>query len=159
MTGEDWMAILKLATLWDMPDTHAQAVASLDEEIQKRAAGEKIALAMRYGVKKWFKDGFKAFVTGRENISIEERERIGWETYARLLEAKDKAWHQCFPAHYQRIMDSGHACYIVYFGGRSHWRRPCEACRQLLDPTETPVLAGLTEDDCEKLWVEVFGSV
>ncbi|KZV68322.1 hypothetical protein PENSPDRAFT_548142, partial [Peniophora sp. CONT] len=89
LTVDDWMAVLKLAKLWDMPETHDKAVKSLDEEIQKRTAAGKIVLAKRFDVETWFKAGFAAFVSGKEQISTSERDELGWETYARLLEAKD----------------------------------------------------------------------
>ncbi|VDC07429.1 unnamed protein product [Peniophora sp. CBMAI 1063] len=92
LTADDWMAVLKLAKLWDMPTTHEKAAKELDSEIDRRTAGEQMILARRYSVEQWFKQGFKMFVTGKEKISDDERKTIGWETYARLLEAKDKAW-------------------------------------------------------------------
>ena len=95
LTADEWLAVLKLSNRWDMPDTHAQAIKGL-EETDQMTAGRKLILAQRFAVLKWFDEGFAAFVTRREQISVAERDELGWETYARLLEAKDKA-HPALP--------------------------------------------------------------
>ena len=152
------MAILKLAKLWDMPETHTKAVAGLDEEMQRRTPGEKIALAKRYDVERWFQEGFKALVKDYTTaMSTQERDLIGWETYARVLEAKQKAWKQCFANHYERRSNYGFAaCPNTRWPNKC---QPCSDCLQFLCPTGiTSVLGELAIADCEQLAKEAFGS-
>lgn len=87
---DEWMGVLTLAKKWKLEDMKAKAVAGSDEEIQKKTVIDKILLAKKYGVAKWLKEGYCALASRKEPITALERGKIGWETYGRLMDVRER---------------------------------------------------------------------
>jgi hypothetical protein len=92
LTLEESMSTLKLAMKWNLTGVRAKTVAQCDKEIQEKSPVEKILLAKKYGVAKWLKEGCRTLSIRNAAITDEERDQLGWETYARILVVREKSF-------------------------------------------------------------------
>ncbi|KZV72008.1 hypothetical protein PENSPDRAFT_650097 [Peniophora sp. CONT] len=90
LTVEEWMGVLTLSKKWDIGSMKDKAVAGSDEMIQKKTVVDKILLAKKFGVAKWLREGYCALVSRETLITDQERQQLGWETYGRLMNAREK---------------------------------------------------------------------
>ncbi|KAJ2932364.1 hypothetical protein H1R20_g4682, partial [Candolleomyces eurysporus] len=78
LSKEEWIAILKLATMWDI--------------LNKL---EKFKLGRMYKVESWFTDGCGLLIDDFQDTSLEDiAAALGWETAAKIASA---AWKQSLP--------------------------------------------------------------
>jgi len=87
LTVDEWMSVLKLAKRWDLASMRNKAISESDSQIQQKTYVEKIMVARKYGVAKWLREGYFSLVKG-EIASDTEIEKLGWETYGRLLKIR-----------------------------------------------------------------------
>ncbi|VDB95538.1 unnamed protein product [Peniophora sp. CBMAI 1063] len=90
LTLDEWMGVLTLAKKWNLTDMKAKAVSGSNAEVQRKSTVDKILLAKRYDVAKWLKEGYISLVWRKEPITSDERKKLGWETYARLMDVREK---------------------------------------------------------------------
>jgi hypothetical protein len=86
---EVWISVLKLSTLWYFSDIRALAIKKLDSHFLSptRDNVEIILLARTYDVSSWLRSAYTDFVD--KGLSLEDAERIGWETAARVYKARE----------------------------------------------------------------------
>ncbi|KAJ7212851.1 hypothetical protein C8J57DRAFT_1097070, partial [Mycena rebaudengoi] len=86
---EVWISVLKLSTLWYFSDIRALAIKELDSHFLSptRDNVEIILLARTYDVSSWLRSAYTDFVD--EGLPLEDAERIGWETAARIYKARE----------------------------------------------------------------------
>jgi len=89
-TLEEWFSILKLAKKWDLISMRDKAISQLEAPIQEKAPIEKILLAKRYGVARWLREGYISLTSQEEAITEDEMESLGWETFGRLMQIREK---------------------------------------------------------------------
>jgi len=96
LTIEEWMSVLKLAKKWDLVSIRDKAVSQSDAQIQQKTPAEKILLAKRYTVAKWLREGYTTLVSRKEVITDDETEKLGWETFGKLMKIRESRWAQAF---------------------------------------------------------------
>ncbi|KAJ3519323.1 hypothetical protein NMY22_g13257 [Coprinellus aureogranulatus] len=90
LTKEQWIAVLKLGRLWDMPKPAALAIEKLDAP--KLSPTEQVLLGKAYGVPTWLKTGYTALVRRLSgDMTLEELAPLGFETVSRILWAANRA--------------------------------------------------------------------
>ncbi|KAJ3519321.1 hypothetical protein NMY22_g13259 [Coprinellus aureogranulatus] len=86
---EEWIGVLKLGRLWDMPKATSLAIENLSTF--KMGAIEKIQLGKAYAVSTWMKDGYTKLIGDPNDDTVfEEFRLLGLETTNRILLARDK---------------------------------------------------------------------
>lgn len=90
LTIGEWMGVLTLANKWNLSNMKEKAISGSDAEVQRKSAVDKVLLAKRYGVAKWLKEGYLTLVSRKDPITPDERKKLGWETYARLMDVREK---------------------------------------------------------------------
>ncbi|VDB95547.1 unnamed protein product [Peniophora sp. CBMAI 1063] len=90
LTLDEWMGVLKLAKKWNLESMKDKAVDGADEEIQSMPVIDKILFAQKYGVDKWLKEGYCSLARREDPITPEERVKLGWETYGRLMNVREQ---------------------------------------------------------------------
>ncbi|KZV72000.1 hypothetical protein PENSPDRAFT_684027 [Peniophora sp. CONT] len=93
LSVDDWMSVLKLAKIWSISPLREQAVTVLGTMIKGKSSIEKVLLARRYDVAQWLTDGLTLLAAQREPISATIRDSLGWETYGRVMEIRER-WRQ-----------------------------------------------------------------
>ncbi|KAJ3513182.1 hypothetical protein NMY22_g15117 [Coprinellus aureogranulatus] len=89
LSKEQWIGVLKLGRLWDMPKAAALAIEKLDGF--NLSAIEKVRLGKTHGVPSWLKDGYAKMIGGPlDNTTFEDLEMLGFETTSRILWARDQ---------------------------------------------------------------------
>ncbi|KAF6747564.1 hypothetical protein DFP72DRAFT_919647 [Ephemerocybe angulata] len=88
LTKEEWIGVLKVARLWDMPAVAKVAIEKLS--IMDLKPVEKIKLGKEHGVPKWLKEGYIALVDDLSIVSQKEMETLSWQTAFRVLWARDQ---------------------------------------------------------------------
>ncbi|KAJ7117490.1 hypothetical protein C8R44DRAFT_738389 [Mycena epipterygia] len=89
MPKEDWISVLKLSTLWYFLDARELAIQQLNG--QNMGSVERILLARKYAVSAWLRTGYTDLARREESISLEDAEKIGWETAVRLYQVRETA--------------------------------------------------------------------
>ncbi|KAK7024962.1 hypothetical protein R3P38DRAFT_2951960 [Favolaschia claudopus] len=93
MSKEEWIAVLKLSTLWRFLDARKLAIHQLDTRADLGSV-ERIMLARQYDVASWLRKGYIALAQRSQMISREEATEIGWETAFSLCQLREIAAHQ-----------------------------------------------------------------
>ncbi|KAF6747565.1 hypothetical protein DFP72DRAFT_1174880 [Ephemerocybe angulata] len=88
LSKEQWVGVLKLSRLWDMPEVATVAIERLSAMDLK--AVEKINLGKSHGVPAWLKEGYTILVDDLSKASLKEMTVLGWETAFRILWARDE---------------------------------------------------------------------
>ncbi|KAJ7097285.1 hypothetical protein B0H15DRAFT_36347 [Mycena belliarum] len=86
---DEWLSVLKLSTLWRFLDARDLAI----KHITDRGLGsvEAILLSRQYEVAQWLRTGYTDLARCEEGISLEDAEKIGWETTVRLYQTREAA--------------------------------------------------------------------
>ncbi|KAJ7464530.1 hypothetical protein FB451DRAFT_1263750 [Mycena latifolia] len=90
MPKEEWISVLKLSTLWRFLDARDLAIQQLTER-GGLGSVERILLARQYDVAPWLRLGYTELARREEGISLEDAEKIGWETTVRLYHTREAA--------------------------------------------------------------------
>jgi len=85
---KDWMAALRLSTMWEFEDIRKLAIRELTKTNGNNAV-EKVLLGKEFRVPEWLMAGYNDLVDRPETISAEETTRLGLETTVRLLRLRD----------------------------------------------------------------------
>lgn len=89
MPKDDWISVLKLSTLWRFLDARDLAIQQLTSRGMESV--ERILLARSYDVATWLRSGYTDLARREEGISLEDAEKIGWETTVRLYQTREAA--------------------------------------------------------------------
>ncbi|KAH6908583.1 hypothetical protein BKA70DRAFT_1562620 [Coprinopsis sp. MPI-PUGE-AT-0042] len=90
LNKQEWISVLKLATIWQMDKARNAAVNKLSSF--DLSPIEKIQHGSEYHVSAWFKEGIAAIASDFYSYKMEEiRNILGWRTKALILCARDKA--------------------------------------------------------------------
>ncbi|VDB95553.1 unnamed protein product [Peniophora sp. CBMAI 1063] len=92
LTLDEWMSVLKLAKKWNLAGLRDKAVQQSDTQVQLKTPIEKILLARQYDVGKWLNEAYIALSSREEPLSVQEVEKVGWETTAKLMMVREKRW-------------------------------------------------------------------
>ncbi|KZV72009.1 hypothetical protein PENSPDRAFT_374187 [Peniophora sp. CONT] len=90
LTLDEWMGVLTLANKWNLVNMKEKAIAGSNVEVQNKSTVDKVLLAKKYNVARWLKEGYYTLVSRKDPITPDERTKLGWETYARLLDVREK---------------------------------------------------------------------
>lgn len=112
MPKDDWISVLKLSTLWYFLDARELAIQQLNG--QSMGSVERILLARKYAVSAWLRTGYTDLARREEGISLEDAEKIGWETAVRLYQVRETAIKSYSYSQSPRPMQTG-------FGGHSYY--------------------------------------
>ncbi|VDB95552.1 unnamed protein product [Peniophora sp. CBMAI 1063] len=91
-TLDEWTSILRLSTRWSLGSIRAATISGAKSLVNKLPIVEKILLAERCNVQEWLEEGYEALIGREAMITSEERDMLGWETYGRLMELREKCW-------------------------------------------------------------------
>lgn len=82
MDARDWIDVLRVGTQWGLLELHQIAMTHLKSGVE---VVEKIHLAIELKITKWLPEGYRELVTRDKEISLDEEERLGWETTSKLF--------------------------------------------------------------------------
>ncbi|KAJ3513185.1 hypothetical protein NMY22_g15118 [Coprinellus aureogranulatus] len=89
LAKEQWIGVLKLGRLWDMPKAASLAIEKLSTHTMSSV--EKIQLGKTYAISSWLKDGYTKLIGDPNDDTVfEEFRLLGLETTNRILLARDK---------------------------------------------------------------------
>ncbi|KAF7296051.1 hypothetical protein MKEN_01420200 [Mycena kentingensis (nom. inval.)] len=88
LSKDEWISVLKLATLWRFLEIRALALTRLDLALQNDCV-QQILLGRQYDVVSWLRDGYGALARREEPITLEEARAIGWETALKVFTARE----------------------------------------------------------------------
>ncbi|KAJ7631360.1 hypothetical protein DFH06DRAFT_1005297 [Mycena polygramma] len=112
MAKDDWISVLKLSTLWYFLDARDLAIKQLNDRGDIGSV-ERILLARQYDVASWLRMGYTDLARREEGISLEDAEKIGWQTTVRLYQTREaaiKSYSQSYPnRHYANQSRFQHA--------------------------------------------------
>ncbi|KAH6908570.1 hypothetical protein BKA70DRAFT_1427153 [Coprinopsis sp. MPI-PUGE-AT-0042] len=108
LSKEEWISVLKLATIWQMDQIRKVAISRLSR--MNIPPVEKITLAREYHVAAWLRDGITSLAA--RPIKVEEMAMVlGWEMTARIYAIRDSAQGSSVPSGWdQYIKTSQLAC-------------------------------------------------
>ena len=86
--NDQWMAVLKLATLWEFDEIRGVAIETL--ALSDLNAVDKVVAAMEYGIEEWLLPAYLSLVQRPEPISPHEGHRMGLETALKLASEREK---------------------------------------------------------------------
>ncbi|KDR71484.1 hypothetical protein GALMADRAFT_253785 [Galerina marginata CBS 339.88] len=86
---EQWVKVLKLATIWNMNKIREYAIQRLSTEFVL-SPFEKIQLARVHKVARWFEEGVTSIVNDDRKLTLEEVVTLGWKTAALILWTRDQ---------------------------------------------------------------------
>ncbi|KAJ7699027.1 hypothetical protein B0H17DRAFT_1049944 [Mycena rosella] len=89
MRKEEWVSVLKLSTLWRFLDARDLAIKQLTSI--GLGSVEGILLSRQYDVAPWLRAGYTDLAQREEGISLEDAEKIGWQTTVRLYQTREAA--------------------------------------------------------------------
>ncbi|KAH6908548.1 hypothetical protein BKA70DRAFT_1280152 [Coprinopsis sp. MPI-PUGE-AT-0042] len=90
LSKQEWLSVLKLATIWQMDKVRTIAIDRLSP--LDLSPIEKIRYAREYHVSAWFKEGILTIANNFGQYEMEELgNALGWKTTALILSIRDKA--------------------------------------------------------------------
>ena len=107
LTVEEWLSVLKLSDLWELPELRTKAIDAVESHIHNLGTVDMILLAKKYCVSKWLMRGYEALARRTDVITPDESVRLGVYTSCRLAEVRDKSWK--YVCHYGRLSNSYYA--------------------------------------------------
>ncbi|KIM71308.1 hypothetical protein PILCRDRAFT_82922, partial [Piloderma croceum F 1598] len=90
MSEEEWIAALKLSTMWDFFNVRKLAIEALSRI--KMNPITKILVAKQYMVRTLLFDAYDELANGTGPISVAEAERLGWETAIHIFNIRQKSF-------------------------------------------------------------------
>ncbi|KAF7309190.1 hypothetical protein MKEN_01121600 [Mycena kentingensis (nom. inval.)] len=86
-TPGEWVAILKLATMWRFLGIRQTAIRVLDE--RSMPSIKQVVLGKAYDVPAWLQTGYKRLLRRCANLTKEEARQIGWEAAFVISQARE----------------------------------------------------------------------
>ena len=114
LTVEEWLSVLKLSDLWELPELRTKAIDAVESHIHNLGTVDMILLAKKYCVSKWLMRGYEALARRTDVITPDESVRLGVYTSCRLAEVRDKSWK--YVCHYG-MRGLSHAYYARDYRG------------------------------------------
>ncbi|EIN06624.1 hypothetical protein PUNSTDRAFT_46071 [Punctularia strigosozonata HHB-11173 SS5] len=87
-SAEEWISVLHVANYFDFESIKALAMQQLDGVA---SAVDKIICAKAYGVDAWLEAAYADICVSSEPPTLDEAERLGLQTYAQIMTAREKA--------------------------------------------------------------------
>ncbi|KAF5355477.1 hypothetical protein D9758_006330 [Tetrapyrgos nigripes] len=87
-TRDEWVSILKLATLWRFPSIRQAAIENLTAMSLDPLTN--IALGRKYSVSQWLRGGYKELVMRVSDITLSEAEEIGYPSSIRIFRVREE---------------------------------------------------------------------
>lgn len=84
LSQDEWVSVLKLASLWMMLDIRDMAIQALQPHLLLLPA-RKIVLAREYGVYEWLRTGYIHFATRQESLYVEDAIALGIDNALKLV--------------------------------------------------------------------------
>lgn len=91
-TLEDWTAVLRFSSARGLATVRKVAIARARVKVDGLPIVDKILLAVRFDVEPWLNEAYDAIIGREASITPGEREKLGWETYGRLMELREQCW-------------------------------------------------------------------
>ncbi|KAJ7655374.1 hypothetical protein B0H17DRAFT_1021590 [Mycena rosella] len=91
LTKDEWMSVLKLATLYRFLELRELAIQELATHAQSLDCMQRVALGKQYDVAAWIRSGYTDLARRDAPISLEESSTIGWELTLRIYQAREVA--------------------------------------------------------------------
>ncbi|THV06183.1 hypothetical protein K435DRAFT_849279 [Dendrothele bispora CBS 962.96] len=113
-TEKEWIAILKVSTLWGFPQIRRLAIKYLTSN--DMTALTKIQLARNYSIPRWLRSGYVELVKQIETLKIEDVESLGYPSSIRIFRVRE----QMIRRHWGSYGGSGYYSYSNSFS-TSHW--------------------------------------
>jgi len=88
-TVGECMALLSIASIFNMKQLHTQAISHVKHLGSTMPPVDKIFAGNRFGVDGWVEDGVTELCVRLEPIDDEEAKKIGIETFAKLMRARE----------------------------------------------------------------------
>jgi len=85
----EWVAVLKLATLWQFDEAKKIAIHNLDIHTLRRPV-MRIKLARTYNIPEWLIRGLSTLAEQRESLSVEDVDQLGVEFSLKVAELRGK---------------------------------------------------------------------
>ncbi|THV06157.1 hypothetical protein K435DRAFT_743906 [Dendrothele bispora CBS 962.96] len=87
-TTEEWLSILKLATLWDMPKIRERAIMHMAPLLSQDPV-QKIEIAREYDIDDWMLPALNQLVQRDQPLTVDEGERLGMEYTTKLASIRE----------------------------------------------------------------------
>ena len=87
---DEWMSVLKLSTMWGFHNLRKRATGRIEIHVQNLGAVDLILLARAYRVSAWLMKGYDDLARRDKHITPQERERLGLDTFFRVVELREK---------------------------------------------------------------------
>ncbi|GLB42213.1 hypothetical protein LshimejAT787_1102280 [Lyophyllum shimeji] len=87
MPKEGWIAVLRLAKMWEMSKIRALAIARLSAI--GMGSVEKIVLAKEFHVPQWLRSGYQELVDQTEMLSLEDCDKIDYPSAIRIFRMRE----------------------------------------------------------------------
>ncbi|KAF7968239.1 hypothetical protein HWV62_31571 [Athelia sp. TMB] len=91
---DEWLSILKLATMWEFDDIKERAIVESTKEMSQKTPLERIALAVKYNVPRWLLDAYTALVQQDNPLTRNEVDALGHETVYQLLQLREQSYRE-----------------------------------------------------------------
>ncbi|KAJ6631508.1 hypothetical protein B0H10DRAFT_1772697, partial [Mycena sp. CBHHK59/15] len=88
---EEWISVLKLATLWQFIEIRDLAIDELTRHSNALSWNEKLVLAKQYHVSAWIRSGYHDLAHRDKHMSSEEAMIIGWEAAFKIMTLREEA--------------------------------------------------------------------
>jgi len=89
ISEEEWLAVLKLSTMWDFFDVRNLAIKVLSKVTMNPVT--KVLLAREYNIQEWLLAGYDELAKRKETISLDEAEQLGKDTAIRLFQIREES--------------------------------------------------------------------
>ncbi|KAI0072574.1 hypothetical protein K474DRAFT_1700885 [Panus rudis PR-1116 ss-1] len=89
LTTEEWISVLKLATMWAFQAIRQTAIQSLATQLQTDPV-EKINLAQAYNIREWLIPTLNSLAQRRDMITSAEAERLGMDYTLKLVQVRER---------------------------------------------------------------------
>jgi hypothetical protein len=89
MSEEEWIAVLKLSTMWDFFNVRKMAIEALSRIEMNPIT--KILVAKQYMVRTLLFNGYNELANGTGPISVAEAERLGWKTAIHIFNIRQQS--------------------------------------------------------------------
>ncbi|KAG9022898.1 hypothetical protein FRB95_013998 [Tulasnella sp. JGI-2019a] len=87
---DQWSAVLHLATIWEFPALREHAIEVFDNRFHNQDALDRIELARRCDVAKWFQPAYRQLCERPESLSLDEAWRLGISQFVAISRIRDE---------------------------------------------------------------------
>jgi hypothetical protein len=84
---EEWIEVLRISTDLKIQELREMAIREIHPTLCEFGL---IELGIKFGVGVWLKEGYTTFVTRTKSISVQDEERLGWDTTSKLFRVRHR---------------------------------------------------------------------